>query len=186
LPTLLEPSIDEQTRQALQELTAEAPLDGLILDNRVNGGGSGEVTQNVMSFFTGGSLGYYVTREGREELFLQPEDIGGSQSVPLAILVGTDTVSYGEILSGVLRLADGAVIVGEPTLGNVEQLRRYDFPNGSRAWIASATFEPLGQSAGIWEETGIIPDMVVPMRWDLFNEANDPGIAAAVQLLIQQ
>lgn len=186
LPTLLEPSIDEQIRQALRELTSEAPLQGLILDNRVNGGGSGEVAQNIMGFFTGGSLGYFVTREGQEELVLQPEDVGGSQSVPLVILVDADTISYAEIISGVLRLADGAVIVGEPTLGNVEQLRRYDFPDGSRAWIASATFEPIGQAAGIWEETGIIPDVMVPMRWDLFTQANDPGIAMAVQFLTQE
>jgi len=104
--------------------------------------------------------------------------------VPLVVLVGVNTVSYGEVLSGVLRLAGRAQIVGEPTLGNVEQLRRYDFNDGSRAWIASATFEPLGQASGIWEETGIIPDVLVPTRWDLFTEANDPALAQAVELFM--
>jgi carboxyl-terminal processing protease len=166
-------------------MTADGPLDGLVLDNRMNGGGLGSVAQAVLSLFTGGVQGYFVTRESRDPLDIQPEDVGGSQSAPLVVLVGVDTVSYGEIVSGVLRLAGRARIIGEPTLGNVEQLRRYDFEDGSRAWIASATFEPLGQAAGVWEDTGIIPDVIMPTRWDLFTEANDPALAAALELLGQ-
>jgi carboxyl-terminal processing protease len=183
LPTFLDETIDDQTRTALQQMTADGPLDGLVLDNRMNGGGLGSVAQGVLSLFTGGVQGYFVTRESRDPLDIQPEDVGGSQSIPLVVLVGVDTVSYGEVVSGVLRLAGRARIIGEPTLGNVEQLRRYDFDDGSRAWIASATFEPLGQAAGVWEDTGIIPDVLMPTRWDLFTEANDPALAAAVELV---
>jgi C-terminal processing protease CtpA/Prc len=183
LPTLLDPTIADQSREALRRMTAAGPLQGLILDNRMNGGGQGSVTQALLSLFTGGLQGYFVSRESREAWELVPEDIGGSQTVPMVVLVGPDTVSYGEIMSGVLRLAGRAQIVGEKTLGNVEQLRAYDFEDGSRAWIASATFEPLAQANGIWEETGIIPDLIVPTRWDLFTEADDPALAAAVALL---
>lgn len=186
LPTFLDESIDDQTREALQKMTAEGPLDGLILDNRLNGGGLGSVAQAIMGFFTSGLQGYFVTRQSQDPLNLSGEDVGGSQRVPLVVLVDVDTVSYGEIVSGVLRLAGRAVIVGEPTLGNVEQLRQYDFEDGSRAWIASATFEPLGQAAGIWEETGIIPDVIVPSSWERFTEANDPVLAKAVELLTQE
>jgi C-terminal processing protease CtpA/Prc len=151
----------------------------------MNGGGLGSVAEAVMGLFTSGSQGYYVSRTSRKALNLKSEDVGGSQTVPLVVLVGIDTVSYGEIASGVLRLAGRAKIVGEPTLGNVEQLQRYDFKDGSRAWLASATFEPLGEANGIWEETGIVPDVIVPSRWDLFTEANDPALAKAVELLTQ-
>lgn len=185
LPTFLDETIDDQTRAALQQMTADGPLDGLVLDNRMNGGGLGSVAQAVLSFFTGGVQGYFVTRESRDPLDIQPEDVGGSQVTPLVALVGVDTVSYGEIISGVLRVAGRARIIGEPTLGNVEQLRRYDFEDGSRAWIASATFEPLGQTNGVWEDSGIIPDVIVPTRWDLFTEADDPALAAALELLAQ-
>jgi C-terminal processing protease CtpA/Prc len=103
--------------------------------------------------------------------------------VPLVVLVGGDTVSYAEIFSGVLRAAGRARLVGERTRGNVEQLHRYEFEDGSRAWIASATFEPPGESAGAWEARGLVPDLVVPARWELFTEATDPGLAKAVELL---
>ena len=71
----------------------------------------------------------------------------------------------------------------ELTLGNVEQLHEYDFEDGSRAWLATATFQPNGEANGIWEQTGIVPDVVVPSRWDLFTEATDPALAKAVELL---
>lgn len=183
VPTFLDETIPDQIRTALTDMTVDGALDGLILDNRVNGGGSGKVSQAVLSLFVGGLQGYFVSREGREPLELQPEDIGGSQTVPMVILVDVDTLSYAEIFSGVLRLAGRAQIVGGRTLGNVEQLHRYEFDDGSRAWIASATFEPLGQANGVWEDTGIIPDVSVPTRWDLFTEATDPALAKAVELL---
>jgi len=82
------------------------------------------------------------------------------------------------------RVAGRATVVGQATLGNVEQLKRYDLEDGSRAWIASATFEPIGLPAGIWEDTGIIPEVLVSGRWEEFREANDPGLAAAVEILL--
>lgn len=183
-PTFFDESIDEQTRAALVAMTAAGPLDGLILDNRMNGGGLGSVASAVLGLFTSGVQGYFVSRESREPLDIVGEDIGGSQTVPLIMLVDRDTVSYGEIVSGVLRLAGRAEIVGGPTLGNVEQLRRYDLVDGSRVWLASATFEPIGQAAGIWEDTGIVPDILIPTRWDLFTEATDPALAIAVERLM--
>lgn len=186
LPTLLDETIDDQTRAAFQAMTMDGELEGLILDNRMNGGGLGSVANAIMSLFTSGLQGYYVSRDSRDPLNLEPENIAGSQTVPLVVLVGANTVSYGEIVSGVLRLSGRAQIVGEPTPGNVEQLRSYDFEDGSRAWLASATFEPLGQSNGIWERTGINPDVIVPTRWDLFTEASDPALAQAVELLLQE
>ena len=184
LPTFLDETIDHRLREALSAVTAEGPLDGLILDMRMNGGGLGSVAEATLAMFLGGPQGAFITRTTREEFVVEAEDVGGSQAVPLVVLVSQDTVSYGEVVSGILQLSGRATIVGEPTLGNVEQLRRYNFDDGSRAWIASATFEPLGLPAGIWEDTGIIPEVIVPGTWDEFREANDPGLAAAVEILL--
>jgi C-terminal peptidase prc len=184
IPSLLDETIDDQLRQSLSAMTADGLLDGLILDNRMNGGGSGAVAEAVLGMFVSGPQGTFVSREARNELVIEAEDIGGSQSVPLVVLIGPDTVSYGEVVSGILQSAGRALIVGQPTLGNVEQLRRYDLDDGSRAWIASATFEPIGMPAGIWEDSGIVPDVVVAGDWDEFSEANDPGLAAAAGLLL--
>jgi carboxyl-terminal processing protease len=174
LPTFLDETIDDRLRESLSALTAEGPLDGLILDMRMNGGGLGGVAQATLGMFLGGPQGAFVARETREDFFVEAE----------VVLVGPGTDSYGEVVSGVLQLAGRATVVGQATLGNVEQLRPYDFPDGSRAWVASARFEPMGLPAGIWEDTGIIPEVLVSGTWDEFSEANDPGLAAAVGILL--
>ena len=147
-------------------------------------GGINTVVEPILGFFTSGTNGYYVSRTDREPFRIRPEDINGSQDLPLAILVDVDTVSFGEIFSGVLRTSGRAVIIGQNTLGNVEVLRAFSFDDGSRAWVAIANFEPVGEASGIWERTGIIPDYIVPTRWDLFTEATDPALAKAVEVLL--
>ena len=184
LPTLLDSTMDDQTRRALQDMTLDGPLDGLVIDNRVNGGGLGSVTEATLGLVTGGLQGHFVSRTAAEQpLEITPEDVGGSQSVPLVVLVDRDTVSYGEIFSGVLQLSGRAKVVGGPSLGNVERLSRHDFDDGSRAWLATETFAPNGKEAGYWEGVGILPDHELRTRWDLFTEETDPALATAVELL---
>jgi len=86
-------------------------------------------------------------------------------------------------MSGVLQVAGRANVVGGTSAGNVEILASYGFVDGSRAWLATFAFEPLGGQPGAWEGVGVIPDFRVPTRWDLFTEATDPALAKAVDLL---
>jgi carboxyl-terminal processing protease len=186
LPTLFDETIPGQMRGALEALTSSGPLDGLILDNRQNGGGISTVVEDVLALFTSGVQGHFVNRDDRRPLEIDGTEIGNSQSVPLVVLVELETASFGEIMSGVLQNSGRAQVVGSTTLGNVEVLWGYDFDDGSRAWIAHDTFEPNGLDLGVWEETGIVPDVTVPTRWDLFTEATDPTFPAALQLLAEQ
>jgi carboxyl-terminal processing protease len=186
LPSLEDDTIPDQLRGALRTLTADGPLDGVILDNRLNGGGSYPVFTGVLSFFMDGTAGYFVNRGVQDKVTIDGEDLGGSQDVPLVVLVGQDTASFGEIMSGVLQSLGRARIVGQLTLGNVEILYPYEFDDGSLAYIAHDTFQPVGQEAGVWEKAGIVPDVEVPVRWDLFTEATDPAIAASLQIFSAQ
>ena len=183
LPNLEDETVPDQMRAALDALTASGPLDGLILDNRQNHGGQLPVLEDVLGFFTEGLVGHFVNRRETHPLEIKPEDVNGSQAVPLVVLVDVNTFSFGEVLSGVLKNQGRASVVGQTTTGNVETLWSSIFDDGSRAWIASETFQPLNQPNGIWEQTGIEPDVSVPTRWDLFTEATDPALAVAVELL---
>ncbi len=179
LPTFFDRTIPDSVASALTDF---GPLDGLILDNRMNGGGSSAVVVPILSFFTSGTLGHYVSREGSRPLTVESTPIHNSDTVPLVILVGEDTVSYGEIFSGALQDSGRAMIVGQTTLGNVETLHGYDLEDGSRLWLAKETFIPAASQTG-WEETGIIPDVAAYADWDTFTFENDPSIAAALALL---
>lgn len=183
LPHLDDETIPDQVYAALDALAADAPLAGLIIDNRQNGGGANTVLEDLLGLFTSGPQGFFVSRSESRPFDIVAADRAGSQSVPLVVLVGPDTVSYGEVMSGVLQAAGRATIIGQTSLGNVETMWAYTYRGGARAWIAHETFQYPGQEPGLWEDTGIIPDISVPTRWDLFTEADDPALAAAVTVL---
>lgn len=182
LTTLADSTIDEQFREALQELSADAPLDGLIIDNTQNGGGIDTVVRPILGFFTSGTVGYFISHEGERPFHISnPEDIQGSQQLPLVILNGHHTASFGEVFSGVLQDMQRAYVIGEITDGNVETLSRYDFEDGSRLWLARESFRPLNNLEANWEETGIIPDLQLPVQWDQYTVENDPLVQAALK-----
>ena len=182
IPTFFDETIPPQIENALNEF---GQLDGLILDVRLNGGGSSSVVEPILEHFVTGTLGRFVSRADSRPMNIDANPIHNSQTVPIVVVVSQDTASFGEIFAGVLRDSRGAKIVGETSLGNVEVLRGYDFDDGSQVWIASETFFPE-HSEGNWEETGIVPDVQAFAEWDTFYFETDPSVAAAVQLLGHQ
>ena len=182
LPGLDDDTIPNQVRAALRAMSADWPLAGLVIDNRQNGGGLASVLEPLLGLFAHGTLGRFVSRDDSRPLQIRAEDISGSQDLPLVVLVGQDTVSYGEVLSGLLQL-DGATVMGQTSLGDVETQWPYTFEDDSRVWLSHELFQPPGLPVGIWEETGIVPDVTVPSRWDLFSESSDPALARAVDWL---
>jgi len=181
IPTFNEEQIDEKVGQAIQEMAQSGRLDGLILDNRHNGGGTSEVMLNTLTYFTSGQVGYFVQRDNQEIIRVTGANIADSQYLPLAVLVGEGTASFGEVFAGILKDLNRATIIGETTDGNVELMRVFDFSDGSRAWIATATFRPINHPDQNWEATGIIPDFEVESRWDEVTFETDPVIQAALQ-----
>jgi C-terminal processing protease CtpA/Prc len=179
LPSFFDETIPGQVKQALQQF---GQLDGLILDNRMNSGGSSDVVEPILSYFTDGIVGHFARRTATRPLQASADPINNSQSVPIVVLVGTDTVSFGEIFSGVLQDIGRAKIVGQTTLGNVEILHGHNLSDGSLLWLAEERFVPLHSQAD-WEKTGIVPDVQAYADWNTFTFETDPSVVAAVTLL---
>jgi carboxyl-terminal processing protease len=182
IPTFFDETIPQQIEDALNDF---GPLDGLILDLRMNGGGSSTVVNPILSFFTSGELGRFSSRDESRTLEVDADPIQNSQTVPLAVMVSEDTVSYGEIFAGIMRDTRGAKITGETSLGNVEVLHGFNFEDGSEMWLAAERFLPEHSNEN-WEETGIVPDIEAFGEWDTFTFETDPSIGAAVTLLGHQ
>ncbi len=179
IPSFFDETLPPQIEQALNDFGS---LDGLILDVRLNGGGSSSVVDPILEWFTDGNLGEFVSRTSSRPLDVNGESIHNSQTVPLVVIVSEDTVSYGEIFTAVLKDSGRAQVVGETSLGNVEVLHGYDFDDDSQLWIASETFYSATSNTN-FEETGIIPDLPAYAEWDTITFETDPAIAAALQLL---
>jgi carboxyl-terminal processing protease len=175
----LDETIPDQLKKALDSF---GELDGLIIDNRMNAGGASNVFNSTLGFFTSGKVGHFVSRNAKRSLEISEKRIRNSQTVPLVVLIGKDTVSYGEVFSGVLQDLGRARIVGQTSKGNVETLHPHMFSDGSLAYIAKERFEPIRSKVN-WEKRGVKPDVEAHAEWDTFTFESDPGIAAAVKVL---
>lgn len=183
LPSFFDETLPGQMEEALNRF---GQLDGLILDLRLNGGGSSTVAYPIMSFFTDGKLGEFVSRADARPLRIRANPVQNSQTVPLVVLVGDETVSFAEIFAGVMKDSGRAKVVGQTSLGNVELLLPYDYQDGSLMWLATETFKSAFSAETNWERTGIIPDVEAHATWDSFIFETDPAIAASLQLLGHQ
>ncbi len=168
-------------RHRLQELGDEGPIDGLIIDMRINHGGTEYCLEGTLSLFAGGTLGAFTRRQGERPLEISPAPVHNSQAAPLIVLIGRETSSYAEIFAGVLQSIGRARLVGTPTRGNVETIWPHSFEDQSRLWIAEEGFRSL--SNGDWEQHGIKPDFYVGGDWADFSAENDQQLETALRLL---
>ena len=179
VPSFLDETIPDQLKKVLDSF---GELDGLVIDNRMNGGGTSGVLAATLGFFTSGMVGHFVSRNGKRPLEIPAKPVWNSQKVPLTVLIGMDTASYAEVFSGVLQDLGRARIIGQTSKGNVETMHPHNFADGSRAYIAQERFEPLRSKIN-WENRGVKPDVEAHAEWDTYTFENDPGVAAAVRLL---
>ncbi len=182
IPNLYERDMQHQVQKAVADLMKPGQLDGLIIDMRVNGGGSYLTVKEILAPFTKGIVGGFADHSGVDEFdtFQVTENsIGNSQTVPLMVLVGPQTESFGEVFAGILQDQKRAKLVGLPSAGNIELLYPHDFNSGAELWLAEKRFVlPDGSS---WERRGLTPDVQIDKRWDEHTTDDDPVIAAALE-----
>ncbi len=166
----------------LREMNSDAPLDGLIIDDRDNTGGANTVMEPILSNFAHGVVGHFFNRESERPLNLSKgKNISGSQTMPLVVVVGKGTYSYGEVFAGILQDIGRAYLIGETTNGVVETLWGYDFADGSHAWIAHEAFRPLNHPDITWEKIGVTPDLTLQSNLDEFQIQDDPIVLAGLK-----
>jgi carboxyl-terminal processing protease len=183
LVSFADSTIEERIGEALASMSVDRPLDGLIIDNRFNEGGADRVLSGALSYFTDGLLGHFISRRAESPFEVTAVDVAGSQQMPLVVIVGPKTVSYGEVFSGILQDSGRAFLLGEPTMGNVETLSGHNLSDGSRAWIAYKAFRPANNPGQDWEQQGVIPDWTVPLVWADYTLEKDPAVVAALQYI---
>ena len=184
IPNLYERDIHHRVQKAISDLMKPGNLDGLVIDMRVNGGGSYLTVKEILALFTKGIVGGFADHSGIDEFdtFQVDENkIGNSQTVPLVVLVGPQTESFGEVFAGILQDQKRATLIGLPSAGNIELLYPHDFNGGAELWLAVKRFVlPDGSS---WERRGLTPDVNIDKRWDEHATDDDPVIAAALEML---
>lgn len=172
----------------------EAEIQGLVLDLRINGGGSGFIADQMAAYFFEERLelgntamwdesvgDFYVDPNTPDLFYPPPEDL--RYLGKLAVIVAPSCSSACEFFASDMTVQDRALIVGQyPTGGLGGSVKDFNMPDG-----ISVRF-PIGRPLDlegnvIIEGVGIVPDVKVPVNETTLINAGDPLLAAAVEAL---
>jgi C-terminal peptidase prc len=180
IDTFYAEDLDKLVRADLEQLLAEGPLEGLIIDVRTNSGGFVYLMRNILGLFIdGGSIGSTGGRASNvEQTIPSGQTIPELNGIPIVVLTSSETVSAAEMFAAGMQVLERARIVGMPTAGNTENLTPHELSDGSRLWLAELAYRlPDGS---LIEGRGVIPDREVDVQWWQFEPAQDPQIQAAI------
>jgi len=159
------PGSHVEVREAVEhELRAGAR--GLVFDLRGNGGGLVEEAQLIASIFI--AKGVIVTTRGRTQPTQVLDATGGaiSGSIPMVVLVDSNTASSSEIVTAALQDHRRATVVGTHTFGKGVFQEEQPLSNGGALDITVGEyFTPDGRNlggGGVKQGAGVIPEVLVP------------------------
>mgnify|MGYP000315349846 CR=1 FL=1 len=158
---------------------------GLVLDLRGNSGGYLEVANNIAGWFLKrGSLIVTERFPNGEDRRFHANGGGAWGRTPVVLLVDGSSASASEIVAGALRDQLGVTIVGEKTFGKGTVQEMETLSDGSKVKISVAEWvTPEGYTIN---ESGIEPDVKVPVTAEDIEAGNDPQLEKAVEILKEQ
>jgi carboxyl-terminal processing protease len=139
----------QEVREAVDRLSRERTLDGLVLDLRGNPGGLLDEAVGIVSLFVPANSIVVSTRGRAPETERTYRSQGPplAPDVPLTVLIDGTSASAAEIVAGALQDHDRAVVLGDPTFGKglVQVIRPLPY-NTSVKLTVSKYYIPSGRS----------------------------------------
>ncbi len=138
---------------------------GIVLDLRANGGGLVEEARLIASIFV--ERGTIVSTRGRTQPNVTLSATGGaiSPSIPVVVLVDSNTASAAEIVTAALQDHHRATVVGTHTFGKGVFQEEEPLSNGGALDITVGEyFTPNGRNlggGGVKQGAGITPEVLV-------------------------
>lgn len=168
-------------------------LKGLVIDLRINGGGSDALGIHIAERLTDTPYLAYSkrarndpadpTRHTRPQpVYVTPAQ-GPRYTGPIAVLTGGSTVSAGETFTQALMDRPGRTVrIGQPTQGVFSDVMQRGLPNGMSAWLPNEEF--LTRSGRTFDGTGIPPHFTEPVfTQNEFDKKKDSAFARALNVL---
>jgi carboxyl-terminal processing protease len=159
------PGAHAEVREAV-ERELHAGAQAIVFDLRDNGGGLVEEAQLIASIFI--PKGTIVTTRGRTQptntLMATGDAI--STSIPVVVLVDSNTASASEIVTAALQDHRRATVVGTHTFGKGVFQEEEPLSNGGALDITVGEyFTPNGRNlggGGVKQGAGVVPEVLVP------------------------
>ncbi|PLX49628.1 MAG: peptidase S41 [Desulfobulbaceae bacterium] len=148
-------------KKALDELTGEEQLKGLVLDLRNNPGGLLDQAVRISDFFLNeGLIVYTESRLEENNLSYSAHKNGSQYTFPIVVLVNEGSASASEIVAGALQDHKRALVLGAQTFGKGSVQTIHPMSTGAGLRLTTARYyTPKGRSI---QATGITPDIIVP------------------------
>jgi C-terminal processing protease CtpA/Prc len=168
-------------------------LRGLIIDLRINGGGSDALALRMASrlsrrpFFAYAKQARNDVRDAIRFTTPQPVWVPATDrpryTGPVVILAGGSTISAGETFTqALLNRPQRPILIGQPTQGVFSDTLQRHLPNGWEFWLPNERF--LDRRGRTYDGTGIPPDITTPVFTDEeFAADRDSAFDRAVALL---
>lgn len=153
-----------EVREAVEKARHEGAR-GIVLDLRDNGGGLVEEAQLIASIFI--PSGVIVTTRGRNQPTQTLDAVGGAipASIPMVVLVDSNTASASEIVTAALQDHRRATIVGTHTFGKGVFQEETPLSNGGALDITVGEYyTPNGRNlggGGIKQGAGVEPEVKI-------------------------
>lgn len=155
---------------ALADLAAEGPLNGLVMDLRDNPGGLLSASVAVADAFLESGVIVSIVGRGPEEAqeFAADAEVH-AENVPLAVLVNQGSASGAEIVASALQHHGRAVVIGTQSYGKGSVQSIVHFPGVSqqaRRALKLTTARYFTPAGGSLDNTGVTPDIALPPQAD--------------------
>ena len=124
-----------------------------------------------------------VKRRDSEDELLKTNGSGQLKDIPIVVLIDEGSASASEILAGALQDYERAILMGEQSFGkgSVQELSNLEDGSSLRLTIAK-WYTPNDRSIN---ETGITPDISIPMEASEVDTDNDVQLDAALDYLVK-
>ncbi len=167
--------------QAYSTAANAATLRGVVIDLRIATGEAGWPLGEMLTIFGNGDVGEVYTRADTQAIEIAGQDITGTQTIPLMVLVGPDTRQEPELFAQFLQASGRAQVFGLPTTGDTEGYATVALPDGSRlVFVAQSYRDSTGADIST---TGLTPANPIAQEWDSYPDEADPVLDAAVQAI---
>ena len=160
-------STTRDVRRLINELQAESPLDGLVIDLRDNGGGSLREAADLTGLFIDEGPVVQVRQAGGRTEVLADTDPGVAYEGPLVVLVNRFSASASEIFAGAIQDYGRGLIVGTTTYGkgtiqNLIDLNRFTNADAKLGQLKMTTGKFYRVTGSSTQHRGVIPDIELP------------------------
>jgi carboxyl-terminal processing protease len=158
------PGAHGEVHEAVEHVRRQG-AKGIVLDLRGNGGGLVSEAQLIASNFV--EKGTIVSTRGRNQPSETLEALGGAipKSIPMVVLVDSNTASAAEIVTAALQDHQRATVVGTHTFGKGVFQEEEPLSNGGALDITVGEyFTPNGRNlggGGVKQGAGITPEVKV-------------------------